>query len=147
MNGGGGGGGFDLSSTSVCSSDSSVHSTQKKKSKTSSSSSSSSVSEDVNALSSVKPNIVKGKVGNEKSKSYLQLTSKEPVFEKNSYRLNFHGRVKLPSVKNYQLIEPTNIDNVWTQFGKVTDDKFHLDYKEPLDTFLAFAVAITQFDY
>jgi len=104
VNGGGGGGGFDLSSTSVCSSDSSVHSTQKKKSKTSSSSSSSSVSEDVNALSSVKPNIVKGKVGNEKSKSYLQLTSKEPVFEKNSYRLNFHGRVKLPSVKNYQLV-------------------------------------------
>lgn len=113
-----------------------------------SSTTSSSSSIDIKSLTAAsQPNIVKGKVGSSKSKSYLQLTSKEPVYEKNSYRLNFHGRVKLPSVKNYQLIQPTDIDNVWTQFGKVTEDRFHLDFKEPLDTFLAFAVAISQFDY
>jgi len=64
-----------------------------------------------------------------------------------NYRLNFRGRVKLPSVKNYQLVPPGDMGNVWTQFGKVTEHDFHLDFKRPLSPLLAFAFAITQFDY
>lgn len=70
------------------------------------------------------------------------------MFEKGNYRLNFHGRVKLPSVKNYQLAPAGDTDDVWTQFGKVTDDDFHLDFKSSrLTPMLAFAAAISQFDY
>lgn len=81
------------------------------------------------------------------SKQFQQLTSKEPVFEKGNYRLNFHGRVKLPSVKNYQLVPPEDLDDVWTQFGKVNEHDFHLDFKAPLTPLHAFAIAISQFDY
>lgn len=34
------------------------------------------------------------------------LERKEPVFENGNYRLNFHGRVTVPSVKNFQLVQP-----------------------------------------
>ena len=81
------------------------------------------------------------------SSFYFFVVFKEPVFEKGNYRLNFHGRVKLPSVKNYQLVPATDISNVWTQFGKVNEDDFHLDFKAPLTPLLAFAAAISQFDY
>lgn len=80
-------------------------------------------------------------------KQYHSLQSKDPVFEKGNYRLNFHGRVKLPSVKNYQLVPPDAIDDIWTQFGKVSDDEFHLDFKAPITPMVAFAVAVSQFDY
>jgi hypothetical protein len=69
------------------------------------------------------------------------------VFEKGNYRLNFHGRVKLPSVKNYQLVPQGDISDVWTQFGKVTEDEFHLDFKGKMTPLLAFAAAVSQFDY
>ncbi|CAM9510002.1 unnamed protein product [Heterosigma akashiwo] len=45
--------------------------------------------------------------------------SKDPVFEKGNYRLNFHGRVTVASVKNFQLVSPDDIDYVVCQFGKV----------------------------
>jgi hypothetical protein len=51
-------------------------------------------------------------------------TNTKPVyFETNqgNYRLNFRGRVKLPSVKNFQLVPPGDIGHVWTQFGKVRE--------------------------
>jgi hypothetical protein len=61
------------------------------------------------------------------------------------YRLNFHGRVTIPSVKNYQLTPVSDIHDIVCQFGKVGDDRFHLDYKRPLNAFQAFSVALTQF--
>ena len=39
--------------------------------------------------------------------------------------------MKLPSVKNFQLVSPTNTGDVLVQFGKVDDDTFHLDFKVP----------------
>lgn len=74
------------------------------------------------------------------------LESKMPVFENGNYRLNFKGRVNLPSVKNFQLVSPADIDDVICQFGKVHDDKFHLDYKSPLNAVQAFGLALTQFN-
>jgi len=62
--------------------------------------------------------------------------------------LNFHGRVKLPSVKNFQLISPSHSpDDIFIQFGKVDDDTFHLDFRRPLSAFQAFCMSIAQFDY
>jgi tubby-related protein 1 len=72
--------------------------------------------------------------------------SKDPVFENGNYRLNFNGRVSMPSVKNYQLVAADAIDDIICQFGKVDEDVFHLDYKAPLNAFQAFAFALCQFN-
>uniref|UniRef100_A0A7S2V188 Tubby C-terminal domain-containing protein n=1 Tax=Fibrocapsa japonica TaxID=94617 RepID=A0A7S2V188_9STRA len=75
------------------------------------------------------------------------LQTKDPVFEKGNYRLNFHGRVTVASVKNFQLCSPDDIDYVVCQFGKVDEDRFHLDYRAPLNAFQAFALALVQFNF
>lgn len=73
-------------------------------------------------------------------------SNKQPVFENGFYRLNFHGRVSVPSVKNFQLI-PSNTGEdppVCLQFGKVDDNKFHLDFRAPITPTQAFAIALAQ---
>ncbi|XP_072982515.1 tubby-like F-box protein 1 [Typha latifolia] len=68
--------------------------------------------------------------------------------------LNFHGRVTVASVKNFQLVammDPSQPDGVGDeetvllQFGKVGDDLFTMDYREPLSAFQAFAICLTSF--
>jgi hypothetical protein len=76
----------------------------------------------------------------------LLLQTKDPVFENGNYRLNFHGRVSLPSVKNFQIVSHDDIHDVKCQFGKVDKDVFHLDFKAPFTAFEAFAVALCQFN-
>jgi Tub family len=72
--------------------------------------------------------------------------TKEPVFINGNFRLNFHGRVSVPSVKNFQLISEDDIDTVVCQFGKVDDNRFHLDFRSPFNAFQAFALALSQFN-
>jgi tubby-related protein 1 len=72
--------------------------------------------------------------------------SNEPVFENGNYRLNFRGRVSVPSVKNFQLVSPHDIDDIICQFGKIGEDRFHLDFKAPLNAFQAFSLALCQFN-
>lgn len=74
------------------------------------------------------------------------LTSKDPVFENGNYRLNFHGRVSIASVKNFQLSSPDDPGHIICQFGKVGEDKFHLDFKAPLNAMQAFALALCHFN-
>ncbi|KAK8579286.1 hypothetical protein V6N13_142498 [Hibiscus sabdariffa] len=68
--------------------------------------------------------------------------------------LNFHGRVTVASVKNFQLaatVDPSqpggkgNEEKVLLQFGKVGDDTFTMDYRHPLSAFLAFSICLTSF--
>ncbi|RRT71684.1 hypothetical protein B296_00002328 [Ensete ventricosum] len=70
--------------------------------------------------------------------------------------LNFHGRVTVASVKNFQLVASSNPNRagdgtidvnepVLLQFGKVGDDMFTMDYREPLSAFQAFAICLTSF--
>ncbi|XP_058095551.1 tubby-like F-box protein 1 [Magnolia sinica] len=68
--------------------------------------------------------------------------------------LNFHGRVTVASVKNFQLVatidpsQPGAIgdeETVLLQFGKVGDDMFTMDYRQPLSAFQAFAICLTSF--
>ncbi|CAN4102965.1 unnamed protein product [Withania somnifera] len=68
--------------------------------------------------------------------------------------LNFHGRVTVASVKNFQLVatlDPSqpggkgDEDTVILQFGKVGDDIFTMDYRKPLSAFQAFAICLTSF--
>ena len=74
------------------------------------------------------------------------LQTKEPTFINGNYRLNFRGRVKIPSVKNFQIVSSDNVDNVLVQFGKIGDDRFHLDFKAPFNAVQAFALALSQFN-
>ncbi|KAH9309318.1 hypothetical protein KI387_037229 [Taxus chinensis] len=68
--------------------------------------------------------------------------------------LNFHGRVTVASVKNFQLVaavDPSrpgaqvDQDVVLLQFGKVGKDMFTMDYRQPLSAFQAFAICLTSF--
>ncbi|KAL7599046.1 hypothetical protein Lser_V15G25039 [Lactuca serriola] len=68
--------------------------------------------------------------------------------------LNFHGRVTVASVKNFQLVgtmDPSQPggrgdgETVLLQFGKVGDDMFTMDYRQPLSAFHAFAISLTSF--
>lgn len=68
--------------------------------------------------------------------------------------LNFHGRVTVASVKNFQLVATLDEsqpggkgdeETVLLQFGKVGDDTFTMDYRQPLSAFQAFAICLTSF--
>ena len=72
--------------------------------------------------------------------------------------LNFHGRVTVASVKNFQLAAAAaaaadpNVpsssrdeETVLLQFGKVDDDIFTMDYRQPLSAFQAFAISLSSF--
>merc|ERR1719231_1073527 len=75
-----------------------------------------------------------------------------------SYNLNFYGRVKLPSVKNFVLIyKPTREDEAdfikaserdktALLFGKYSETKFTMDVRYPLSIFQAFAISLSAFD-
>ncbi|KAL5227121.1 hypothetical protein ABZP36_015386 [Zizania latifolia] len=68
--------------------------------------------------------------------------------------LNFHGRVTVASVKNFQLVASADPNNpasskddetVLLQFGKIDDDIFTMDYRRPLSAFQAFAISLSSF--
>ncbi|KAL8167623.1 hypothetical protein V2J09_009122 [Rumex salicifolius] len=89
------------------------------------------------------------------SSEYTILRNKAPRWHENlqCWCLNFHGRVTVASVKNFQLIasaDPSHPgtdgdDDVLLQFGKVADDTFTMDYRQPLSAFHAFAICVTSF--
>ena len=80
------------------------------------------------------------------------LGNKSPTFTRGSYRLNFGGRVLLPSVKNFQLcevnackikkdVEVTDLSDIMLQFEKLRK-RFSLDFKESMTPFQAFGLML-----
>lgn len=63
-----------------------------------------------------------------------------------TFRMDFGGRVTMPSVKNFQLVWSNDVGNslaaVLLQFGRVGKDTFTLDFSFPISPYQAFAVAI-----
>ncbi|KAI3469446.1 hypothetical protein Pfo_026109 [Paulownia fortunei] len=87
--------------------------------------------------------------------SSLVLRNKAPRWHEQlqCWCLNFHGRVTVASVKNFQLVaSPENgaagpeHDKVILQFGKVGKDVFTMDYRYPISAFQAFAICLSGFD-
>ncbi|GAB2284379.1 Tubby-like F-box protein 7 [Dionaea muscipula] len=87
---------------------------------------------------------------------YTVLKNKAPRWHEHlqCWCLNFHGRVTVASVKNLQLIATQDQsqpggkgdeEEVLLQFGKVSDDTFTMDYRQPLSAFQAFAICLTSF--
>ncbi|KAI4333561.1 hypothetical protein L6164_018349 [Bauhinia variegata] len=88
--------------------------------------------------------------------SYSILKNKAPRWHEHlqCWCLNFHGRVTVASVKNFQLVATVDQsqpggkgdeETVLLQFGKVGDDTFTMDYRQPLSAFQAFAICLTSF--
>ncbi|KAL2245487.1 tubby-like F-box protein 7 [Sesamum indicum] len=86
----------------------------------------------------------------------LVLKNKAPRWHEHleCWCLNFHGRVTVASVKNFQLVAAMDQskpggkgdeERMLLQFGKVGDDTFTMDYREPLSAFQAFAICLTSF--
>ncbi|KAA8526753.1 hypothetical protein F0562_009018 [Nyssa sinensis] len=87
---------------------------------------------------------------------YTVLRNKAPRWHEHlqCWCLNFHGRVTVASVKNFQLVATMDQsqpggkgdeETVLLQFGKVGDDTFTMDYRQPLSAFQAFAICLTSF--
>ncbi|RCV14401.1 hypothetical protein SEVIR_2G435000v4 [Setaria viridis] len=91
------------------------------------------------------------------NESKVALKNKSPSWHQQlqCWCLNFHGRVTVASVKNFQLVAsgesaptPSNQedDDVILQFGKVGKDLFTMDYRYPISAFQAFAICLSSFD-
>jgi hypothetical protein len=76
-------------------------------------------------------------------------TNKSPKWNDtiSAYVLNFNKRVTEASVKNFQLVNSTDPDTVYLQFGKVGKDAFNIDFRYPISPFQAFAICLTAFEY
>lgn len=65
------------------------------------------------------PPIKMSYVKNGRHGSMFPLRTRKPAFSRGVYRLNFNGRVTVPSVKNFQLVSPDDESHTVCQFGKV----------------------------
>ncbi|XP_073314247.1 tubby-like F-box protein 7 [Primulina huaijiensis] len=101
-------------------------------------------------------NVVKAKKPEPYSPALTVLKNKAPRWHEHleCWCLNFHGRVTVASVKNFQLVATMDQsqpggkgdeETVLLQFGKVGDDTFTMDYRQPLSAFQAFAICLTSF--
>ncbi|CAI4229232.1 unnamed protein product [Auanema sp. JU1783] len=75
------------------------------------------------------------------------MSNKPPVWNEDSqsYVLNFHGRVTQASVKNFQIIHPSDPEYIVMQFGRISEDTFSMDFRYPLSAIQAFGIAMTSF--
>ncbi|KAL4290156.1 hypothetical protein GQ457_14G014110 [Hibiscus cannabinus] len=99
-------------------------------------------------------NFLSGHLSDQKNGG-LVLTNKAPRWHEQlqCWCLNFHGRVTVASVKNFQLVvSPENgpagpeHNKIILQFGKVGKDLFTMDYRYPISAFQAFAICLSSFD-
>lgn len=67
-------------------------------------------------------------------------------FYMDCYTLNFYGRVKKASAKNFQIINPENPDEILLQHGKVNKGEYNIDYREPFCPIFAFAVSLASIE-
>ncbi|XP_004486067.1 tubby-like F-box protein 3 [Cicer arietinum] len=95
-----------------------------------------------------------GPLGDQKD-GKLVLKNKAPRWHEQlqCWCLNFHGRVTVASVKNFQLVASAENgpagpehDKIILQFGKVGKDLFTMDYRYPISAFQAFAICLSSFD-
>lgn len=87
---------------------------------------------------------------NGKTSGLREFVNRQPKWNDvvQAFVLNFYGRVDKPSVKNFQLIDPKEKEEViYLQFGRVGDDMFNLDFMHPLTPLQAFQISLSSFDY
>lgn len=84
----------------------------------------------------------------EKNNQLFRFINKKPLYDKNKdkFNLDFFGRVKIPSNKNFQLINLNQPNQIALQFGKFKKNLFNLDYRYPFCLKSALGVAFSVFD-
>jgi hypothetical protein len=85
---------------------------------------------------------------NKKDDRVIVLKTRKPIWsdEADAWTMDFNGRVKLASKKNFQLVDINNDkEKTLMNFGKVTKQHFSLDYCKPMTLIQCFAVALTSF--
>lgn len=75
------------------------------------------------------------------------MANKKPEWndEINGYMLNFGGKVKKASIKNFILEDGNNPDNVRMLFGKIDENDFRMDIGNPLSPFIGLGIALSAF--
>jgi hypothetical protein len=78
----------------------------------------------------------------------MVLKSKVPIWSKklHSFALDFKGRAKIASVKNFQIIELNCPQDIIMQYGKMDKDLGTLDVQYPMSPLQAFAIALAGLD-
>lgn len=88
----------------------------------------------------------------------LTFETKKPAWNDDlcAWTLNFQGRVKVASKKNFLLVAEQgnqqmeaefSEDNVYLRFGKVSKTRFALDFQAPISPMLALAIACSSFSH
>ena len=81
----------------------------------------------------------KGVLGN-----MVVMHNKKPKWNDNikAYVLNFHGKVRIPSIKNFILTDKEEKEN-YLILGKADDNLYNMDVKWPLSLYQAFCICIS----
>jgi tubby-related protein 1 len=85
----------------------------------------------------------------------IHFRNKQPRWNERlkSYALNFGGRVKQASIKNFILIDESYKEEEEDKapsaviFGKIDESTFALEFRSPLSLFQAFGIAMSEFDF
>lgn len=83
-------------------------------------------------------------------KKTITFVNRPPIWNSKhmSWSLDFGGRVKVRSVKNFQLMEPNEkIKSNFLVMGRIDSNTFALDYKYPFNALQAFCVALSALDH
>ncbi|CAD8045638.1 unnamed protein product [Paramecium sonneborni] len=78
------------------------------------------------------------------TKSWEELITLRPHYnqEKDCYQLNFFGRAKIASARNFQLIKAGDDKTIQLLHGKMEPNSFNLDFRPPLSILQAFAISM-----
>ncbi|RKO97354.1 hypothetical protein CXG81DRAFT_2726, partial [Caulochytrium protostelioides] len=78
----------------------------------------------------------------------LVLHNKSPQWsqETESFVLNFHGRVAMASVKNFQIVHDMDLEYIALQFGRLSGDVFTMDVRFPFSILRAVGIALCSFE-
>ena len=96
------------------------------------------------------------RVGSTDDDAQRRLKSRAPEYNPRlqGFCLDFFGRARLASVRNFQLVDAASPPRAGDAdpergclllFGRWSDDEFHLDVKHPFTPADAFAVAVSSF--
>ncbi|KAL4466569.1 hypothetical protein ABPG72_010620 [Tetrahymena utriculariae] len=84
------------------------------------------------------------KVFNYKENKFIDLKSLDPIYnqETQTYQLNFYGRAKKASARNFQVQDINDEDQIFLLHGKNTKNSFSVDFSYPLNILQAFTFSI-----
>ncbi|KAL4426899.1 hypothetical protein ABPG74_008823 [Tetrahymena malaccensis] len=84
------------------------------------------------------------KVFNYKENKFIDLKSLDPIYneETQTYQLNFYGRAKKASARNFQVQDINDEDQIFLLHGKNSKNSFSVDFSYPLNIIQAFTFSI-----